>query len=112
MLFSLVAIVVIVVFREDIKALMLRVAKIKLPGGAEFSTSQSKQLDAEEEKPAPEPPVNEEVPIPELPGGAYERTKGACGADCTLVYRNCIYMGVSVPQLLLGQRCSDGPGYG
>lgn len=68
-LFSVVAIVVIFVFREDIKALILRVAKIKLPGGAEFSTSQSKQLDAEEERPVPEPRANEEIQIPGLPEG-------------------------------------------
>ncbi len=66
-LFSLVALVVIIVFREDIKALILRVAKIKLPGGAEFSTSQSKQLVIEEEKPAPEPRANEGMPILGLP---------------------------------------------
>ncbi|WP_297797817.1 hypothetical protein [uncultured Marinobacter sp.] len=68
-LFSLVALVVIIVFREDIKALILRIAKIKLPGGTEFDTPQSKQLDAEEEKPAPEPRANDEMPILGLPEG-------------------------------------------
>ena len=34
-LFSIVAVVFIFTFKEDIKALLLRVAKIRLPGGAE-----------------------------------------------------------------------------
>jgi hypothetical protein len=71
-LFSVVALVVIVVFREDLKALMLRVAKIKLPGGAEFSTPQSQQMDAEEARPAPEPPAEDVVQISGLPEGLSE----------------------------------------
>lgn len=65
-LFSLVAVLIIKLFREDIKALILRVAKIRLPGGAEVSTPQSNQL-AAEEKPAPEPRVNDQIPISGLP---------------------------------------------
>lgn len=40
-LFSLVALVFIFIFKEDIRALLLRIAKIKLPGGAELSTTQN-----------------------------------------------------------------------
>jgi len=40
-LFSLVSLVFIFIFKEDLKALLLRVAKIKLPGGTELSTPQS-----------------------------------------------------------------------
>jgi hypothetical protein len=44
-------------FREDIKALLLRIAKIRLPGGTEVSTPQSPQLeDVPENKPLPKPP--------------------------------------------------------
>ena len=74
-LFSVIALVVIVVFGEDIKALILRVAKIKLPGGAELSTPQSKQLDAVEERPAPEPQENEEIQILGLPESLTEQQR-------------------------------------
>ena len=65
-LFSVVAIIFIFIFREDLKALILRIAKIKLPGGTEVSTPQSNQL-AVEDKPAPEHTVNEQVPVTGLP---------------------------------------------
>ena len=45
-------------FREDLKALLLRVAKIRFPGGTELSTLQSERQhrEAEEaEKPVPTP---------------------------------------------------------
>lgn len=51
-------------FREDIKALLLRIAKIRFPGGAEVSTSQSERQIKEEnigQKPLP-------VPASSLPG--------------------------------------------
>ncbi|MEI6640145.1 MAG: hypothetical protein WCL46_10525 [Chlorobium sp.] len=66
-LFSVVAIIFIFIFREDLKALILRIAKIKLPGGTEVSTPQSNQLAVEENKPAPERTVNEQVPVAGLP---------------------------------------------
>ena len=66
-LFSLVAVLFIKIFRDDIKALILRIAKIKLPGGTEVSTPQSYQLAAEEQKPAPEPSVDDQVAIAGLP---------------------------------------------
>lgn len=50
--------VVLLFFREDIKALLLRVAKIRLPGGTEVSTSQSERQIKEEKiehKPLPAP---------------------------------------------------------
>lgn len=66
-LFSVVAIIFIFIFREDLKALILRIAKIKLPGGTELSTPQSNQLAVEENKPAPKPTVNAQVPVTGLP---------------------------------------------
>lgn len=51
-------------FREDIKALLLRIAEIRFPGGAEVSTSQSERQIKEEnieQKPLP-------VPASSLPG--------------------------------------------
>ena len=68
-LFSIVAILFIFQFREDIKALMLRVAKIKLPGGAELSTSQSTRSATEETKKVVEPAASKEVQIQNLPSG-------------------------------------------
>ena len=53
-LFSVVAIFFICRFTEDIKALLLRVAKIKLPGGTEVSTAQSSRITEEEQKTLPE----------------------------------------------------------
>ena len=53
-----VGLVFLFLFREDIKALLLRVAKIRLPGGTEISTSQSeRQINEEniEQKPLPAP---------------------------------------------------------
>ncbi|MBY0475387.1 MAG: hypothetical protein K2Q13_10070 [Nitrosomonas sp.] len=41
MVISIMTILIILIFREDIKALILRVAKIRLPGGTEVSTPQS-----------------------------------------------------------------------
>lgn len=75
-LFSMVAILVIIIFREDIKALILRIAKIKLPGGAEVSTPQSNQLAAEEQKPSPQPSVDEQVVNTGLPADLtpYQKT--------------------------------------
>ena len=66
-LFSLVAVLFVTLFREDIKALILRIAKIKLPGGTEVSIPQSYQLAAEEQKPAPEPSVENQVALVGLP---------------------------------------------
>lgn len=73
-LFSVTAIVFILMFREDIKALILRIAKIKFPGG-EVSTPQSKQLAAEEDKPAPEPSVKVQEQISGLPSDLTEEQK-------------------------------------
>lgn len=66
-LFSVIAIIFIFIFKEDLKALILRIAKIKLPGGTEVSTLQSNQLAVEENRPAPEPAVNEQVLVAGLP---------------------------------------------
>ena len=45
---GVVVLVFLYLFREDVKALFLRVAKIKFPGGAEVSTSQSERKIKEE----------------------------------------------------------------
>lgn len=66
-LFSVIAIIFIFIFKEDLKALILRIAKIKLPGGTEVSTLQSNQLAVEENRPAPEPAINEQVLVAGLP---------------------------------------------
>jgi hypothetical protein len=53
---GVVAFSFIYLFREDIKALLLRITKIRLPGGTDVSTPQSPQLeDAPENKPLPNP---------------------------------------------------------
>lgn len=59
-LLSVVGIIFIRIFKEDIKALILRVAKIKFPGGAEVSTPQSiRQSDeASENRPELQPDIN------------------------------------------------------
>ena len=49
-----VALVFILLFREDLKALILRIAKIKLPGGTEIDTPQSARLPAEDKKAPPQ----------------------------------------------------------
>lgn len=66
-MFAFVAVVFILMFRQDIKALTLRIAKIRLPGGTEVSVSQSDQLAAELETPSPAPIVNDQVAIVGLP---------------------------------------------
>lgn len=49
------------IFREDIKALLLRVAKIKFPGGTEVSTSQAEKQgkEVDENTKLPSPPQDE-----------------------------------------------------
>ena len=64
LLFSVVAIVFIFTFTEDIKALLLRVAKIRLPGGAEVDTPQSSRIERE-----PRPVNTKEVPVQGIPAG-------------------------------------------
>ena len=60
-------------FRNDFKALLLRVAKIRLPGGTEVSTSQIAKTEESraEDKPAPKPPAAD--PPPSLPSSLDER---------------------------------------
>ena len=66
LLFSIVAVVFIFTFTEDIKALLLRVAKIRLPGGAEVDTPQSSRIVEEE----PRPPLETGgIPIQGIPPG-------------------------------------------
>jgi len=63
---GIIGLVFLLLFREDIKAWILRIAKIRFPGGAEVSTSQSEiQIKEEsfEQKPLPTP----EAPLPGLP---------------------------------------------
>ena len=65
-LLSIVAVIFIFKFAEDIKALFLRVAKIRLPGGAEFDTQQGRSVVDEE----PTPPLETEgIPVQGIPPG-------------------------------------------
>ena len=60
-----VAFTFLVLFREDIKALFLRIAKIKLPGGTEVSTPQAAKIEeAPEDKPLPKPPPQDSISLP------------------------------------------------
>lgn len=63
---ALVAIVFFVIFREDLKALFLRIAKIRFPGGAEVSTSQSERQESEAAA-NKEPKSVATVTLPNLP---------------------------------------------
>lgn len=65
-LFSLVAITFIFIFKEDIKALLLRIAKIKLPGGTEVSTPQRAQS-VEETPPDSRPNIDGSIQVQNLP---------------------------------------------
>ena len=73
-LFSVVAVVFICRFTEDIKALLLRVAKIKLPGGTEFSAPQSRSIVEEESKP---PPETVEVAVHGIPSDLTQKQERA-----------------------------------
>jgi hypothetical protein len=64
---TLVSLVFILRFREDLKALILRIAKIKLPGGAEIDTPQSTRLAAEDNKPAPQAGAQVQQAVSDLP---------------------------------------------
>lgn len=63
---GIIGLVILILFREDIKALILRIAKIRFPGGAELSTSQSERQ-INEEKFEQKPLSAAEVPLPGLP---------------------------------------------
>ncbi|MCP9828032.1 hypothetical protein KBZ19_05970 [Synechococcus sp. L2F] len=55
-----VTIIFVVVFRNDLKALFQRIAKIRFPGGIELSTSQTARLEASSEaKPPLKAPAQE-----------------------------------------------------
>lgn len=62
-----VAVVFFAVFREDIKALMRRVAKIRFPGGGEVSTSQAERSSEVPATSGPTPtvPPGEQVALPQ-----------------------------------------------
>jgi hypothetical protein len=63
-------------FREDIKALLLRIAKIKLPGGTEVTTSQTeRQIKEGQIETKPIPTAN--VSLPGLPQGLTPQQKHA-----------------------------------
>ena len=66
-LLSIVAVIFIFKFAEDIKALLLRVAKIRLPGGAEFDTPEQTRS-VVDEKPMP-PLETEGIPVQGIPPG-------------------------------------------
>jgi len=73
---GIVAILFFLLFREDIKALLLRIAKIRFPGGAELSTSQSERQIKEEKVESKGLPSVDRT-IPGLPAnlGQEERRK-------------------------------------
>ena len=62
--FLVVITIFIITFKEDIKALFVRIAKITLPGGAEVLTPQSIRASEEDNKPAPQP---DNTPVQGLP---------------------------------------------
>ncbi|MEP5765543.1 MAG: hypothetical protein ABJ308_13170 [Halieaceae bacterium] len=53
-LFSIVALVFLSLFLSEIRSLINRIAKIKIPGGGEVSTPQSNSIKDEDEKPIPQ----------------------------------------------------------
>jgi len=62
---GIIVAVLVGVFRDDIKALFRRIARIKLPGGTELSTSQSAKLEeAPEERSPPTPPSSTDITLP------------------------------------------------
>lgn len=63
---GILAATVVALFREDIRALLRRVATIKLPGGAEVTTSQSERQ-AQEATSAHKPVVEINAPVQGLP---------------------------------------------
>jgi hypothetical protein len=62
---GVVAFTFLFLFRSDIKAVLLRIAKIKLPGGTEISTPQTAKLEAPEDKPLPKPPQDASLQLPQ-----------------------------------------------
>lgn len=58
-----IAIIVVLTFKNDISALMSRIAKIKLPGGSEFSTTQLERAGASSKDNAEEPPSPPETKV-------------------------------------------------
>ncbi len=64
-----ITLIFLVVFRDDLKALFQRIAKIRFPGGVELSTSQTARLEASsEEKPLLRAPAQESSNL-QLPSG-------------------------------------------
>ncbi|MDY6990822.1 MAG: hypothetical protein SWQ30_22505 [Thermodesulfobacteriota bacterium] len=63
---GIAAILIVTTFKNDISALMSRIAKIKLPGGSEFSTTQLERTASASDKDAEEPPkpTEEKVDLP------------------------------------------------
>jgi len=61
-----VVVIAFFLFKEDIKGLLRRIAKIKLPGGSEFSTSQiekaNEELPSRGQKPPANPPDQQGLP--------------------------------------------------
>ena len=65
LLFSIVAVVFLFKFTEDIKALLLRVAKIRFPDGTEVDMPQSSRIEESER----EPVDTGEIPVKGIPPG-------------------------------------------
>ena len=66
---GLAALVFFMMFKEDLKGLLKRIAKIRFPGGSELSTSQIERASEESppRKAAPPVPPPEKVPLPPNP---------------------------------------------
>ena len=53
-LFAIVVMTIFIMFADETRALIDRIAKIKLPGGGEVSTPQSNKIKEEDDKPLPQ----------------------------------------------------------
>lgn len=85
---SAVALTFIFLFKNDIKALLLRVAKITLPGGTEVSTPQSAKIEETENKPLPKLP-EDNIPaslLPTLNKNQLEEVKALLDAERVRAY--------------------------
>ncbi len=65
---GIVSFAILWIFRDDLKALFARIAKIRFPGGTEFLTSQTAKLeDAPDNKSLPKPPQQDSASLAALP---------------------------------------------
>ena len=101
----------LLLFRPEFRSLLNRIAKIKLPGGTEVSTSQiersSEELPARGEKPVPLPAESSEaISLPN--NGLSRAASNIRGSVCSRA-RARIPLGVPLSQLLSGSQQSACP---